>query len=145
MGVGSGGGGGGGGGGEHGWQPPPKILPATNMPPPRQKQKHLPTQHHIIISLPPVQWGCPLNHYCAHCIDSIYPGRTFPSPPFHVAIPAERSGVWIQWNGNSRIVEWWNGGMVEWIFFSLILLACLRTNYCQEYIMLKQRSVQFSA
>ena len=34
---------------------------------------------------------------------------------------------------------------MEWIFFSLILFACLRTNYCQEYIMLKQRSVQFPA
>ena len=46
-------------------------------------------------------------------------------------------GVWIQWNGNS--------GMVEWIFFSFILFACLCSNYYQEYIMLKQRSVQFPA
>ena len=46
------------------------------------------------------------------------------------------------------IVEWWNSGTVEWwngFFFSLILFACLCTNYYQEYIMLKQRSVQFPA
>ena len=45
------------------------------------------------------------------------------------------------------IVEWWNSGTVEWwngFFFSLILFACLCTNYCQEYIMLMQR-VQFPA
>ena len=34
-------------------------------------------------------------------------------------------------------MEWWNGG-----FFSLTLFACLCTNYYQEYITLKQRSVQ---
>ena len=41
------------------------------------------------------------------------------------------------------IVEWWNSGMVEqWngFFFSLILFACVCTNYYQEYITLKQRS-----
>ena len=27
----------------------------------------------------------------------------------------EEKGVWIQWNGNSGIVEWLNGGMVEWM------------------------------
>ena len=34
-------------------------------------------------------------------------------------------------------MERWNGGMD--FFFSLILFACLCTNYCQEYITLKQR------
>ena len=35
-------------------------------------------------------------------------------------------GVWIQWNGNSGMVKWWNGGMVEWIFFLILfLLVCL--------------------
>ena len=29
---------------------------------------------------------------------------------------------------------------MEWIFFSLILFACVCTNYYQEYITLKQRS-----
>ena len=31
-------------------------------------------------------------------------------------------------------MEWWNG------FFSIILFACLRTNYCHEYRTLMQRS-----
>ena len=31
---------------------------------------------------------------------------------------ASTMGVWIQWNGNSGMVEWWNGGMY---FFSLWL------------------------
>ena len=40
-------------------------------------------------------------------------------------------------------MERWNGGMD--LFLSLILFACVCTNYYQEYIMLKQRSVQFPA
>ena len=35
-------------------------------------------------------------------------------------------GVWIKWNGNSGMVERWNGEIVG-LFFSSV---CLSTNYC---------------
>ena len=49
----------------------------------------------------------------------------------------EGRGAWIWWNGNSGMVERWNG------FFSrsFCLLVCVLT----EYITLKQRSVQLPA
>ena len=43
------------------------------------------------------------------------------------------------------IVERWNGGMDFFPTHFNCLLVCVLANYYQEYIMLKQRSVQFPA